>query len=123
MESSSSEEVHGMKTKKDPGLIPDAAKLDRKGYVTVSLDKKGVVEKTLREANSSFGKSLHQTEEDLNSLHTATGKAAGKIAAGEKANVHDVMAALDKARHSYDRLVEDRDRMMKTLREALRKRT
>lgn len=108
-----------MKTKNEPGLIPDAAMLDKKQYVAASLDRKGFVEKELRETNSSFGRQLHQAAEDVSSLRTATGKAA----AGEKVNVHDVMAAVDKARNSFGQLVEIRNKMIEAYREILRKRT
>src|SRR5512140_396942 len=108
-----------MKTKNEPGLIPDAAMLDKKEYVVASLDRQGFIENTLKETNSSFGKQLHQAAEDVRSLRSATGKAAS----GEKVNVHDVMAAADKARDSFGRLAEMRNKMIETYRDILRKRT
>ena len=111
-----------MKTKNEPALIPDAAMLDKKEYVAASLDRKGFIEKTLREANSSFGRQLHQAAEDVTSLQSAAGKAAGRMAVGEKANMHDVMAAVDKARNSFGQLVEIRNKMIDAYREILRKR-
>lgn len=107
-----------MKMKNDPGLIPEAAMLDKKEYVAASLDRKGFIEKTLREANASFGNQLHQAEEDLSSLRSATGKGT----AGQKVNVHDVMAAVDKARNSFGQLVEMRNKMIEAYREILKKR-
>ena len=111
-----------MKTKKGHGLSPDAAVVDKTRYVAVSLGAQGFVEKTLREANSSFGNALHQTEEDLSSLHTKAGKATRIMAAGEKVNVHEVITAADKAQKSYDQLVEVRNKILEAYREMLRKR-
>lgn len=108
-----------MKMKNEPGFIPDAAMLDKKENVAGSLDRKGLVEKTLKETNSSFGRQLHQAAEDVRSLQTATGKAA----TGDKVNVHDVMAAADKARVSFGQLVEMRNKMIEAYREIVRKRT
>jgi flagellar hook-basal body complex protein FliE len=108
-----------MRTKKGAGLIPEAAMLEKKEYLSVSLDRKGFIEKTLRETNSTFGKSLHQATEDVQFLQTVT----GKMAVGEKVNVHDVIVALDKARNSFDQLVQVRNRMFEAYREILRKRS
>ena len=77
----------------------------------------------LRRANSSLGKTLHQAKEDVTSLQSETGKAARKIAEGEKVDMRDMMAAVEKARNSYDRLAEIRARMLEAYREILRKRT
>ena len=112
-----------MRTNKNSRLIPDAAALDKKELVAASLDQKGFIEKTLRETNSSFGRTLRQAEEDVRSLQSKTGRAAGKMAVGEKVNRKDLVAAADKARHSYEQLVEIRNRMMAAYREILRKRT
>ncbi len=95
---------------------------DRTKYTAVSLGTQGYIEKTLREANSSFGNALHQTEEDLSSLQTKAGKAARIMAAGQKVNVNEVITAADKAQKSYDQLVEVRNKMIEAYREMLRKR-
>ncbi len=110
-----------MSTNKESRPVPDAAAFDKKELVAASLDRKGFIEKTLRETNASFGRTLDQAEEDVRSLQSKTGKAAGRMAAGEKANMHDLMAAVEKARHSYERLVEVRNKMMEAYREILRK--
>ncbi len=112
-----------MKTKNESPLIPDAAMLDKKEYVAASLDRKGFIEKTLRESSTSFDKQLHQAAEDVISLQSATGKAAGRMAVGEEANMSDVMAAVDKARNSFGHLMEIRNKMIEAYREILRKRT
>ena len=80
------------------------------------------MEQTLKEANSSFGNALQQTEEDLSSLQTQTGKAARTMAAGQKVNVHEVITAADRAQKSYDQLVEIRNKMIEAYREILGKR-
>jgi flagellar hook-basal body complex protein FliE len=111
-----------MKMKKGHGLSPVAAVVDKTKYAADSLGTQGFIEKTLREANSSFGNALHQTEEDLSSLHTKTGKATRIMAAGERVNVHEVITAADKAQKSYDQLVEVRNKIIEAYREMLRKR-
>lgn len=116
-----SEKDEVMSKNKASRPIPDAASLDRKDFVAASLDRKGFLEKVLKETNTSFGRTLDQAEEDVRSLRSKTGKAAGRKALGEKVNVNDVIAAVDKARQSYEQLVEMRNRMMDAYREILRK--
>jgi flagellar hook-basal body complex protein FliE len=111
-----------MKMKKGRGLSPDAAVVVKAKYNADSLGVQRFVEKALREANSSFGNALHQTEEDLSSLQTKAGKATRIMAAGEKINVHEVITAADKAQKSYDQLVEVRNKIIEAYREMLRKR-
>lgn len=111
-----------MKMKKGHGLSPDAAVADKAKHTAVSLGAQGFVENILREANSSFGHALHQTEEDLSSLQTKAGKATRIMAAGEKVNVREVITAADKAQKSYDQLVEVRNKIIEAYREMLRKR-
>jgi flagellar hook-basal body complex protein FliE len=112
-----------MKMKQNPTAIPDVAMPEEKEYVTVSFERKGFIERTLRETNSSFDRTLHQATADVSSLRLETGKAARKMAEGETVNTHDMMAAVEKARTSYDQLVEIRNKMLEAFREILRERT
>jgi flagellar hook-basal body complex protein FliE len=112
-----------MKTKKNSRTIPDAAMPDKAEYIPASLDTNSFIERALREANSSFDKTLDQATEDVNYLQTAAGKAARTKAEGKNVNVHDMITALEKARGSYDHLVENRNKMIEAYREILRKRT
>jgi len=111
-----------MKTNKDPGLIPDAAALNKEEFIALFVDKQGFIEKTLRETASSFGKTLSQSEQDVNSLRSETGKAVTKLASGEKVDLHQMMAAADKARASFNQLAEMRDKVIDAYREILKMR-
>ncbi len=68
------EREDGMKTKRDSGLIPDAAALDKTEFVALFVDKRGFIERTLREASCSFDRTLNQAARDVNVLQSETGQ-------------------------------------------------
>jgi|PlaIllAssembly_1097288.scaffolds.fasta_scaffold238447_3 flagellar hook-basal body complex protein FliE len=109
-----------MKKKKNSGLIPDAAALDKSDLVALFVDKKGFIERTLRDATCSFGRTLNQAAKDVNLLQSETGKAVNKLAVGEKVDLNEVMVAVEKARASFNQLTEIRNKMMDAYREILK---
>lgn len=111
-----------MKTKRDSGLIPDAAALDKTEFVALFVDKRGFIERTLREASCSFDRMLNQAARDVNVLRSETGKAVNKLAVGEKVDLNEVMAAVEKAKVSFNQLTEIRNKMMDAYREILKMR-
>jgi flagellar hook-basal body complex protein FliE len=114
--------AHAMKTKKTLGLISDTAVFDKTQIVALFLDKKGFIERTLSEANSSFGKTLNQTARDVNSLQSETGKVVDKLAVGEKVDFRELMAAAERAKASFNQLAEIRNKMIDAYREILKMR-
>jgi flagellar hook-basal body complex protein FliE len=109
-----------MKTKKENRLTSGAADLDKTEFIAFFVDRKGFIERTLKEANSSFGKTLNQAAKDVNSLQSETGKAVHRLATGEKVDLRDVMAAVDKAKASFSQLTEVRNKMLEAYREILK---
>lgn len=91
-------------------LVPDAT----------SLEKKGFVEKSLRETNVTFGETLNQAVKDVNALQTEAGKAVDKMVVGENVDLHDVMIAVEKAKTSFDLLLEIRNKTIDAYREIMR---
>lgn len=78
------------------------------------------IERNLKESNSSFGVTLRQTINDVNNLQNEAGKAVQKMVAGENIDLHEVMIAVEKARTSFDLLMEVRNKAVETYRELMR---
>lgn len=87
---------------------------------TLEGPSKSTINKTLRETNSSFGDTLNQAIADVNSLQSEAGKAVEKMVAGESTDLHDVMIAVEKARTSFDLLMEIRNKTIDVYREIMR---
>lgn len=87
---------------------------------TLDGPSKSTINKTLRETNSSFGDTLNQAIADVNSLQSEAGKAVEKMVAGESTDLHDVMIAVEKARTSFDLLMEIRNKTIDVYREIMR---
>jgi flagellar hook-basal body complex protein FliE len=87
---------------------------------TLEGPSKSTINKTLRETNSSFGDTLNQAIADVNSLQAEAGKAVEKMVAGESTDLHDVMIAVEKARTSFDLLMEIRNKTIDVYREIMR---
>ncbi len=78
------------------------------------------IERNLKESNSSFGVTLRHTINDVNNLQNEAGKAVQKMVAGENIDLHEVMIAVEKARTSFDLLMEVRNKAVETYRELMR---
>ena len=78
------------------------------------------VNKALKESTSSFGATLSQAISDVNSLQSEAGKAVEKMVTGEASDLHDVMIAVEKARTSFDLLMEIRNKTIDVYREIMR---
>ena len=84
------------------------------------LGKTGNIEKTIKETNSSFGEVLNQAVKDVNSLQSQAGEAVEKMVAGQDVDLHDVMIAVEKAKTSFDLLMEIRNKTIDAYRELMR---
>jgi flagellar hook-basal body complex protein FliE len=87
---------------------------------TLEGPSKSTINKTLKETNTSFGDTLNQAIADVNSLQSEAGKAVGKMVAGETTDLHEVMIAVEKARTSFDLLMEIRNKTIDVYREIMR---
>ena len=83
-------------------------------------NKKSLIDKTLKETTQSFGDTLTQAMTDVNALQNEAGKAVGKMVAGEATDIHEVMVAVEKARTSFDLLMEVRNKALDAYREIMR---
>jgi flagellar hook-basal body complex protein FliE len=78
------------------------------------------INRTLKETNTSFGDTLNQAIADVNGLQQEAGKAVEKMVTGESTDLHDVMIAVEKARTSFDLLMEIRNKTIDVYREIMR---
>lgn len=78
------------------------------------------INKALKESSTSFGQTLTQAISDVNNLQSEAGKAVEKMVTGEAADLHEVMIAVEKARTSFDLLMEIRNKTIDVYREIMR---
>jgi len=78
------------------------------------------VDKALQTTNESFGAMLNKAIGDVNSLQSEAGKAVEKLVTGEANDLHEVMIAVEKARTSFDLLMEIRNKTVDMYREIMR---
>jgi flagellar hook-basal body complex protein FliE len=83
-------------------------------------NKKSLIDKTLKETTQSFGDTLNQAMHDVNALQNEAGNAVNKMVAGEATDLHEVMIAVEKARTSFDLLMEVRNKALDAYREIMR---
>ena len=82
--------------------------------------KKSMIDRTLKETNNSFGATLNKAISDVNALQHEAGKAVEKMVVGENVDLHDVMIAVEKAKTSFDLLMEIRNKTIEAYREIMR---
>ncbi|MCX6135335.1 MAG: flagellar hook-basal body complex protein FliE [Ignavibacteriales bacterium] len=87
---------------------------------TLDGPSKSTINKTLKETNASFGDTLNQAIADVNGLQQQAGKAVEKMVTGEATDLHEVMIAVEKARTSFDLLMEIRNKTIDVYREIMR---
>ena len=78
------------------------------------------INKALKDTNDSFGTMLSQAISDVNNLQTQAGNAVDTMVRGEATDLHDVMIAVEKARTSFDLLMEVRNKAIDMYRELMR---
>jgi flagellar hook-basal body complex protein FliE len=83
-------------------------------------DNKKQIDRTLRETNASFGETLRRAIEDVNSLQQQAGQAVERLTGGEEVDLHEVMIAVEKAKTSFDLLMEIRNKTIDAYRELMR---
>lgn len=81
---------------------------------------KQYVDRTLKETGKSFGETLTQAIGDVNSLQAEAGNAVNRMVSGEATDLHEVMIAVEKAKTSFDLLMEVRNKAIDAYREIMR---
>ena len=74
----------------------------------------------MHETNTSFGETLQRAITDVNALQSEAGKAVDKMVVGEAVDLHEVMIAVEKAKTSFDLLMEIRNKTIEAYREIMR---
>ncbi len=87
---------------------------------SLGTEEKLNVNKTLRETSTTFGETLNQAIRDVNSLQNEAGSAVNRMISGEAVDLHEVMVAAEKAKTSFDLLMEIRNKAIDTYRELMR---
>jgi flagellar hook-basal body complex protein FliE len=83
-------------------------------------NKRTIIDRTLKETNASFGETLQRAITDVNALQSEAGKAVEKMVGGETVDLHEVMVAVEKAKTSFDLLMEIRNKALEAYREIMR---
>ncbi len=91
-------------------LVPNVAQTNQRSQIN----------RTLKETNASFGETLERVMADVNSLQNEAGKAVEKMVVGETVDLHEVMVAVEKAKTSFDLLMEIRNKALDAYREIMR---
>jgi flagellar hook-basal body complex protein FliE len=84
------------------------------------IGKRTLIDRTLQDTNSSFGETLSRAISDVNALQSEAGRQAEKLVSGEAVDLHEVMIAAEKARTSFDLLMEIRNKTVEAYREIMR---
>jgi len=82
--------------------------------------KQSSINKTLNSTQASFGDTLNKAITDVNGLQQEASDAVKKMVAGQPVDIHEVMIAAEKARTSFDLLMEIRNKTIDMYREIMR---
>ncbi|HCV42270.1 MAG TPA: flagellar hook-basal body complex protein FliE [Bacteroidetes bacterium] len=81
---------------------------------------RNAVDKTLNSTQTSFGETLTRAIADVNTLQHEASDATKRMVAGQPVDLHEVMIAAEKARTSFDLLMEIRNKTIDMYREIMR---
>jgi flagellar hook-basal body complex protein FliE len=85
-----------------------------------SPSQRTVIDRALKDTNNSFGETLNKAITDVNDLQAEAGKAIDKMVTGEATDLHSVMIAVEKAKTSFELLMEIRNKAIDTYREIMK---
>jgi flagellar hook-basal body complex protein FliE len=86
----------------------------------LSRSNNRVIDKVLKETNTSFSETLTQAVRDVNALQSEAGKAIERMVSGEATDMHEVMIAVEKAKTSFELLMEIRNKTIDAYKELMR---
>jgi len=78
------------------------------------------VSRALKANQTSFSETLSQALQDVSKLQQEASKAVEQIVRGEPVDLHEVMIAVEKAKTSFDLLMEIRNKTLDMYREMMR---
>jgi len=78
------------------------------------------VRQRAKESVQSFQSVLKEFIKDVNELQNQAGEAIEKAITGEISDIHDVMIAVEKAKTSFELLMEVRNKMLEAYKELMR---
>jgi flagellar hook-basal body complex protein FliE len=78
------------------------------------------IDKFLKETNISFSETLSKAVQDVNALQGEAGKAIERMVSGEATDMHEVMIAVEKAKTSFELLMEIRNKAIDAYKEIMR---
>jgi flagellar hook-basal body complex protein FliE len=78
------------------------------------------VARALKANQASFSETLSQAVQDVSKLQQEASKAVEQIVRGEPVDLHEVMIAVEKAKTSFDLLMEIRNKTLDMYREMMR---
>jgi flagellar hook-basal body complex protein FliE len=90
------------------------------GLSQTMMPKRTQAEQGGSQPTVTFGDTLKSFIADVNTLQAQAGKAVQEFSSGEAVEVHDVMVAAEKARTSFDLLLEVRNKTIDAYRELMR---
>lgn len=86
----------------------------------LSGSNRRAIDKFLKETNTSFSETLSQAVRDVNALQGEAGKAIERMVSGEATDMHEVMIAVEKAKTSFELLMEIRNKTIDAYKELMR---
>jgi flagellar hook-basal body complex protein FliE len=78
------------------------------------------VARALKNNHASFSETLSRAVQDVSTLQQEASKAVEQIVRGEPVDLHEVMIAVEKAKTSFDLLMEIRNKTLDMYREMMR---
>ena len=75
--------------------------------------------KSADDVTKSFESTLNDFVHNVNDLQSSANTAIDKMASGQAADVHEVMVAVEKAKVSFDLLLEIRNKMLDAYRQIM----
>ncbi len=82
--------------------------------------EKKTINTAIKDTTESFSATLGAAIKDVNTLQNEAGKAVEQMITGEATDLHQVMIAAEKAKTSFDLLMEVRNKAIDTYRELMR---
>ncbi len=85
-----------------------------------AMQKKQKINEAIQETNKSFGETLKEATAAVNNLQAQAGEAVEKLVKGDPIDLHEVMIAAEKAKTSFELLMEVRNKAIDAYREIMR---
>lgn len=94
--------------------------LKAKAYSPIEQQRSANIADKLRTSAPTFGDTLDEYVQDVNSMQKESAAQVEKLVTGEPVDIHDVMIASEKAKTSFSLLMELRNKALDMYREVIR---